>query len=248
MTRDHALIEELMAADALGGLDDDDRALLERERASHSDCSECREIEAGFAETAGRLAFTLTPEPVEGSMADRIIATTRATTTDPDPGPEPAPALAAPPGDLAEHRARRARPWRPLLAVAAVLAAAILAVATLRPSTTSVSRASTSQRIVAFSGQPEGSLAMAFTPGQPGAVLWGAGLPDPGADRVFEIWMIEGGSAVSGGCVTPVDGVVALSVDADIGTAETMAVTEESSDCPSAPTSDPFMAADLTTI
>jgi hypothetical protein len=89
---------------------------------------------------------------------------------------------------------------------------------------------------------------MAFTPGEPGAVFWGAGLPDPGTDRVYEIWMIEGDAAVSGGCVSPVDGVVALSVDADIGTAETMAVTEESADCPSAPTTDPIMLADLTTI
>jgi hypothetical protein len=242
MTRDHSLIEELMAADALGGLDDDDRALLERERASHGDCAECREIASGFAEAAGRLGFVLTPEPVDETMADRILASSR--TTAEGPGSSDA----APVVDLGARRAERSRRWGPLLAVAAVLAAAILAVATIRPSTTSVSQASTSQRIVAFSGQPEGSLAMAFTPGEPGAVFWGAGLPDPGTDRVYEIWMIEGDTAVSGGCVTPVDGVIALSVDADIGTAETMAVTEESADCPSAPTTDPIMLADLTTI
>jgi hypothetical protein len=242
MTRDHSLIEELMAADALGGLDDDDRALLERERASHGDCAECREIGSGFAETAGRLGFVLTPEPVDETMADRILASSRTASE------EPGSSDAAPVVDLGARRGEGSRRWGPLIAVAAGLAAAILAVATLRPSTTSVSEASTSQRIVAFSGQPEGSLAMAFTPGEPGAVFWGAGLPDPGTDRVYEIWMIEGDAAVSGGCVSPVDGVVALSVDADIGTAETMAVTEESADCPSAPTTDPIMLADLTTI
>jgi len=244
MTRDHTLIEELMAAEALGGLEDGDRALLVAERASHGDCPECREIEAGFAETAGRLAFALPPEPVDETMADRILASSR----EAPPVSDSAPAAAPPPDDLADRRARRSRPWPALIAAAAVLAAAIVAVGTLRPSTTPVNRASTSQRIVAFTGQPEGSLAMAFTPGQPGAVLWGGGLPDPGTDRVYEIWMIEGDTAVSGGCVTPADGVVALSVDADIGTTETMAVTEEASDCPSAPTTDPIMLADLTTV
>ena len=244
MTRDHALIEELMAAEALGGLEDDDRALLVTERASHGDCRECREIEAGFAEAAGRLAFALPPEPVDETMADRILATSRQ--APPDSGS--APTAAAPPHDLAERRARQPRSWRTMLAAAAVLAAAIVAVGTLRPSTTSVNRASTSQHIVAFSGQPEGSLAMAFTPGQPGAVFWGGGLPDPGPGRVYEIWMIEGDTAVSGGCVAPSDGVVALSVDAEIGTTETVAVTEEASDCPQAPTTDPIMLADLTTI
>ena len=58
MTRDHTVIEELMAVDALGGLDGDDRALLERERESHgAACAECALLEKGFAETAGRLAF-----------------------------------------------------------------------------------------------------------------------------------------------------------------------------------------------
>ena len=83
MTRDHSLIEELMAAEALGGLDDDDRELLERERASHGDCAECREIGSGFAETAGRLGFVLTPEPVDETMADRILASSRTATQEP---------------------------------------------------------------------------------------------------------------------------------------------------------------------
>jgi anti-sigma-K factor RskA len=229
MTRDHARIEELMAVDALGGLDEDDRAALARERASHGEhCPTCTAIEAGFAETAGRLAFALTPEPVGEAMAERILATPR--------------------DELAARRPRRPRAWGVLVAAAAVAAIAIVAVGALRPSSTPVSGASSSQRIVAFSGQPEGTLAMAFTPGEPGAVLWGGGLPDLGADEVYEIWMIEGGTPVSGGCIAPTDGVIGSSIEADIGSAEAMAVTKESADCPVAPTTDPVMLADLTTV
>jgi hypothetical protein len=101
---------------------------------------------------------------------------------------------------------------------------------------------------VRFEGAVDGTLAMAYTPGETGAVFIGSGLPDPGEGRVYEIWMIAEGEAVSGGCVVPADGVVALHVDANIGTTDTMAVTAESADCPAAPTSDPVLLADLTVV
>ena len=229
MTRDHSLIEELMAIDALGGLDGDDLATLERERAAHgADCAECLALERTFAETAGRLAFALDPQPVDDAMLERILATPR--------------------DDLAARRTRRAKPWQALVAAAAVIALLVVVVATALPSTTSVTEAAPTQRIVNFSGDTDGTLAMAFTPGQPGAVFWGSGLPDPGPGKVYEIWMIEGDRPVSGGCVSPTDGVIALKVDANIGTTDTMAVTTEPADCPSAPTSPPVLLADLTTV
>jgi Anti-sigma-K factor rskA len=247
MTRDHSVIEELMAIDALGGLDDDDRATLERERASHGpDCAECAAFDRGFAETAGRLAFALEPEPVDDDMLERILATPRQ-------NPAVTPAVVAPLGDevvldeVADRRARL-RPWQALVAAAAVVAVLAVALTTLLPPTTEVNEALPAHRIVTFSGDSDGTLAMAYTPGEPGAVLWGSGLPDPGPGMVYEIWMIEGDRPVSGGCVAPTDGVVAVRVDADIGTTDTMAVTRESSTCPAAPTSPPVLLADLTTV
>lgn len=243
MTRDHTVVEELMAVDALGGLDGDDRGLLERERASHgTDCPDCTALEAGFVEIAGRLAFALDPEPVDDAMVDRILGR-----GDASMAAETIVEIPEAPDELEERRARRPRVWQALVAAAAVVAIAVVAVGAIVPSTTSV-RATTSQRLVAFTGVTEGSLAMAFTPGEPGAVFWGGGLPDPGADRVYEIWMIEGDEAVSGGCVIPTDGVVAVRVEASVGTTDTMAVTTEPSDCPSAPSSDPVLVADLTTL
>lgn len=243
MTRDHSVIEELMAVDALGGLDDGDRATLARERAGHgAACSECAAMESGFAETAGRFAFALTPERVDDAMLQRILAAPRERS-----GNVGVEAHDASSDELATRRVRRPRAWQALVAAAAVVAIVAVSFATLRPSTTGV-QASSAQRLVPFTGETEGTLAMAFTPGEPGAVFWGSGLPDPGSDKVLEIWMIEGDEAVSGGCVTPIDGVVAVRVDASIGTTDTMAVTAEPSECPAAPSTDPILLADLTTV
>ena len=243
MTRDHTVIEELMAVDALGGLDGDDRALLERERESHgADCAECALLEKGFAETAGLLAFALDAQPVDDAAADRILGA-----SDGSPASEAVVQIPEGPRDELEERRRRPRVWQASIVAAAVIAIAVVAVGTIAPSTTSV-QATTSQRLVVFTGETEGTLAMAFTPGEPGAVFWGSNLPDPGADKVYEIWMIEGDEAVSGGCVSPTDGVVAVRVEASIGTTDTMAVTTEPSDCPATPSSDPILTADLTTM
>ena len=239
MMRDHSLIEELSAVDALGGLDGDDRELLERERASHGDCAECRAIEAGFAEAAGSLAATLTPLPVDDGMADLILDRARRASP-----PAPAPAN---PRTNSPNAARATRGSCMGLAAAAVVAVlAIVAANAISPAVTGIEAATPSQRIVRFEGAVDGTLAMAYTPGEAGAVFVGSGLPDPGDGRVYEIWMIDEGEAVSGGCVVPADGVVALRVDANIGTTDTMAVTAESADCPAAPTTDPLLLADLT--
>jgi hypothetical protein len=99
--------------------------------------------------------------------------------------------------------------------------------------------------IVAFQGE-RGELAMAYTPGERGALVWGAGLPDPGGGKTYELWMIEGGNPVRGACLAPTDGAVAAYLDADLSSAELMAVTVESAECPSAPTTNPIFTAELT--
>jgi anti-sigma-K factor RskA len=227
MTLDHRRLEELMAVDALGALDGDDRALLERERSAHGDCAECRALEFEFAETAGSLALALPPLPVDETVVDAILATPRGEVV-----------------DLRMHERRRRR-WQALVAVAAAIAVVVVATI-VTPSTTSVNDVSVAQRVVTFSGSADGELAMAYTPGEPGAVFWGR-LPTLSPDEVYEIWMIEEGEATSGGCVSATDGVVAFGLDADIGTADTMAVTTEATACPDAPTSDPILVADLPT-
>jgi anti-sigma-K factor RskA len=240
--RDHDVIEELLAVDALDGLSPEDHATLEQELAAHGDCQECRRLEVDFHDTAGRLAFALEPVAVDPSMAERILMER---TTPPVPIPE------APVADeLAERRTKRGRLVTAVVGIAAAFALIVgaFAVAVNRGGGTTVASASPEQTIVRFTptADGEGELAMAYTPGQSGVVLWGSGLPDPGEGKTYEIWMISGDQPVSGGCVTPVDGSVAVFVDANIGTADTMAVTAEPGACPSAPTGAPLLTAPLT--
>jgi hypothetical protein len=222
MTRDHSVIEELLSVQALGGLDGDDVARLEAERAPHGDCEECDRLEAEFDETAGRLGFALDPAPVDDAMVDRI---------------------------LAQPQTSGIRRWQVVVGIAAAFAVLVAGVAVLGPwRSTSLNPGVTSeQQVVHFTVTPGtgGELAMAFTPGTSGAILWGRDMPDPGSGKVYEIWMITGDTPVSGGCVTPTDGTVATYLNADVGTADLMAVTRESADCPGAPTTEPIMTAPL---
>jgi hypothetical protein len=223
MMRDHTVIEELLAIRALAGLDDDDAATLERELASHGDCEECLRLRDGFEETAGRLAFALEPQPVDPAIVDRILAEDRR-------GGDGIHA----PGGLPARRAGR---WRGMLAVAASFLVLVAGVAVIRANSGGVVVVA-AQRFLTLEGSA-GDLALAYTPGQRGIVVWGRGLPDPGTGNVYELWAITGGTPASRGCLRPSGGGLAAFIDGAVGDAEVMAVTVERESCPDAPTSDP---------
>ena len=229
MTRDHHLIDELLAVRALDGLDEDDAARLDRELASHGDCAECRRLEAGHLEVAGMLPLALDPRPVDVDLADRILAHS----------PRSGLPLAATLDEVSARRDGRLGRWQAAFGVAAAVALVLAIVLATRPGGVPVP-----ETIVAFEGAP-GELAMAYTPGERGVLVWGTGLPDPGAESVYELWMIEEGKAIRGACLAPKDGAVAAYVDADPSSAELLAVTVESSECPEAPTTDPIYTAEL---
>jgi anti-sigma-K factor RskA len=231
MIRDHSEIEELLAVRSLGALDGDDVEALERALAEHGDCAECRELRVAFEETAGRLAFGLEPEPVDPRLADRILGNDDVVDIRDD-----APAAA--------RATRTGRGWRALVGVVAAFALVIGGYAAFGSRTTGIGGLDATQTVVRFEGA--GNLAMAFVPGQPGAALIGSDMPDPGADGVFEIWMIEGEVPVSGGCVDAQDGSFAAWVDADVSGADLMAITIEPASCPGQPTSAPISTASLT--
>ena len=242
--RDHATIEELLSVHALGGLDEADRALLDRERAAHGACEECARLEAELAEVAGRLGLSLEPVAVRAGMADAILRAANGETVPDVPVLVPDRA-AGEPVDLTARRGRGGGAWRGLVAVAAAF---ILFVGgwVVRDATDDSGGGELGRtRLVQFSGDA-GTLAMAYEPGRSGVLFFGSELPDPGADRVYEIWMIEGdGDPVSGGCVRPEDGRILTFVDAEIGATDLMAVTVEPASCPSAPTTDPVLTAEL---
>ncbi len=183
MTRDHSTIEELLAVQALGGLDGDDVQALARERAEHGDCEECARLEAEFADTAGRMAFSLDPAPVDMGMAERILADARRWHSRGAPRGRP---HADPRGSGRVRKPGTARPGlagcRGVAAAIAVLVVAVVAV--FGPGrTTDIDGASPVHRIVSFEGASEGELAMAYTPGSAGAVVWGSNMPDPERPR-----------------------------------------------------------------
>ena len=226
--RDHSAIEELLAVSALGGLEPDEELALERAMAEHGpECEECARLRDGFAATAGLLGFALDPVPVDPAVADRILAHPRATST-----------------DLGPSRASRGR-WRAVAAVAAAVVLAAASVALLRPRTQTIAEATLASRIVFFRGG-QGQVAMAYSPGEPGALIVGDGVPQPGTERTYEIWAITGTTPVSAGCVSPMDGRVATFTDVDVSSSDLMAITVESTACPSAPTTQPVYTAALT--
>lgn len=239
MIRDHAEIDELLAIRALGGLDDADGARLERELAAHGDCEECRRLEAEHNEVAGMLALSLDPKPVDEGMADRIVAQGQRPASREEQGPDRI-VIASSVDELSSRRDARLGRWQAAFGIAAAIALILAFVLATRPGGVEVPGT-----IVAFQGE-RGELAMAYTPGERGALVWGAGLPDPGGGKTYELWMIEGGNPVRGACLAPTDGAVAAYLDADLSSAELMAVTVESTDCPSAPTTHPIFTAELT--
>lgn len=239
MNRDHAQIEELLAVGSLGGLDGDDVDRLQRELASHGECEECRRLTIAYDETAGRLGFALDPMPVNEQQADEILRrATHPATQDLAPSPP-----AIPIGELRERRSRRGRAWPALVAAAAVVVLVVSAVAIFGSLRSTGVTVLTNQTVVGFNGDA-GELAMAYQPGRPGALLVGSAFTDLGSDKVYEIWMLQGSTAVSGGCVRPHDGTIVAFVDADLGDTDQMAVTVEPASCPSQPTTAPVLVSE----
>lgn len=236
MSGRHDAIEELLAINALGGLDPDDDTTLETELASHVDCLTCRELEAAYADTAALLAASLDPAPVSEAATERLVAAARAVRR-----PSPARDGETRVDEVSARRARRARPAWLAAAAAIVLIAAVTLPRAFGPTDVTTEWA---QTVVRFQGA-EGEFAMAYVPGETGVAFWGHDLPDPGPDRTYEIWMIDDETPVKGGCVTPVDGRIAVFVEANVGSTDTMAVTVEPTSCPEAPTSAPVLTAQL---
>jgi anti-sigma-K factor RskA len=232
MRPEHETIEELLAARALGGLETDEERELDRLLAEHGDCEACRRLAREAAETAAALALTLEPVAPPAGIIERILAA------------EPPTTAAEPADELTRRRAARSaqpprrssRPWWSVGAVAAALVALVVSLSVAMPGTQEIRSVNLAQRVVRFEGDA-GVLAM--------AIFWGHGLPDLPAGQVLEIWMIDDDRPTSGGCAVPVDGRLALAVDASIGTTDQMAVTVEDASCPDAPTSEPVLVAPL---
>lgn len=237
--RDHDRIEELMAVHALGGLDPEDEDALRREMAEHGDaCPECRRLESEFGEVAGRLAFALDPVPVSEGLEDRLVAAATA-----QPVPLRARAGVARRSGPSERAGRRLRPLVATAAAVVIFAAGLVAGVVASGGGDAVPSGS---RVVAFLGEGDGSLSVAYRRGHDGVYLLGSGLREPPAGRVYEVWMFQDGTPIPATCFRPSgDGSVFAFVDAGLGSTDSMAVTLEPASCPSAPTTSPILTAQI---
>ena len=93
-----------------------------------------------------------------------------------------------------------------------------------------------------------GSVSAAFTLGERGIYLQGAGLETLPQDRVYELWVITGDTPAAAVCVRPgEDGSVFAFADSPVAPNDLLAVTVEPSSCSDAPTTAPIWVAPVTT-
>ncbi len=235
---DHSEIEELLALEALGGIELDDRARLASLRAEHgAGCAECLELEAAYRDVAAGLGADLAASALSEGLEERTVAA----------------ALDEPRADGAG--AARAPKWRTVLVAVAAAFFLVVVGATAgylaapggderalddflaQPGVTLVP-------LEATDGQP-GSVTLAVGPDGAQAYLLGSDLPALSAGQVYAFWTIAGETPASLGCAIPEDGRIRELVAGDFTNADLAAVTVENTACPSAPTTDPILVGSL---
>lgn len=200
-------LHHLAAAYALDALTPDERAGFEDHL---RDCDVCRADVDDFRETAGRLAGASAVAPPSALRAD-VLAEIGRTPQDP-----PAESV----DELAVARRRR-RPVPLLLASAAAVALVVVGAAIgLRGGTSGVDDvlAAADAVVTPLDLTPDGeagTFRVVWSPGQDRVAVIGDGLPDPGADRVYELWAIVDGTPVPAGLFEVDDGAVRDVADID---------------------------------
>jgi anti-sigma-K factor RskA len=244
MMVDRTEIEELLALEALGGLEPDDRARLDALLAEPGlDATEYEELRAGFAETAAMLGAGLEPSPVSAGLEERTVAAALGdgrAAGDGSAGGDGGPAAIAP-----THRRRNA-----LIAIAAaVVLVAVGALGGYLTAPRNTEQASPLQDYLVVPFAPSdgtgGTMTLAVAPDGTNGYVIGSGLDAPPAGKTYELWTIKGDTPTSLGCVLPSNGQVVFPVTGSFTTADVAAVTVESSACPAAPTTSPVMVATL---
>jgi anti-sigma-K factor RskA len=223
-------IHELTAPYALDALDEHEVREFEQHL---RDCERCRDEVAMLRETAASLAHDSPAVAPPPELRARILATARAER-----------------GNVVPLRAR----WTaPVAAVAAVAACAAVALgvwaATLNHTLGNRDAALRDQaRALAVAASPDarrisltgGHGALVVTPDGQAALLL-SGLPEPGAGKVFEAWVISGGAAKPAGVFPGKGSSTAVALERGVPTGATVAVTIERSGGAEQPTSTPIL-------
>lgn len=240
MSWDHERVEGLLAAHALGGLEEEDEAEAERAIAEHCpDCPPCHRAMLDFREVAGDLA--LAAPAARPPTARPPTATTRPLVPVP-PGPEPS----AP---------RAPMRWAALAGAAALFLGLAGWTFTLADR---LGEAETRQDwfvdAVSTFGDPEGNVIplrgtgpgrihLLFHEGGQPMYLVASGMEAP-ADGVFKVWLVRGGGGShGGGTFLPHDGVAMVRVEPVPDDLEVVMVTHEPEAGVPTPTASPIAVA-----
>ena len=223
-------IHELTAPYALDALDDHEVGVFEEHL---RDCERCREEVAMMRATAASLAHDAPAVAPPPELRSRILATARAER-----------------GNVVPLRPRWAAPVAAAAAVAACAAlgfgiwAAMLnhtlgnREAALRNQARALAvAASPDARRIALSG---GHGALVVTRNGRAALLL-SDLPEPGAGKVFEAWVVSGGSPAPAGVFSAKGHAAAVALERDVPAGATVAMTIERAGGVQRPTSAPIV-------
>ena len=219
---DHERIEEQIVLSVLGDMDPVERARFEAELAAHlPECQRCSELARDYRHVGEHLALAATPSSPPRGLEERILA--RATGIG---------------GNVV-----RVISWRKRAMQVALAAAAVVVLVTGSIAGTRLVTGSNELQLVRLQAAGQATLAIAYTSGAETAVVVGSDLPDPGSQRVMQLWVRSGGSMVPGGTFRPRRGDVLAVTRLPAKEFDLVAVTIEPRGGSRTPTSEPIAAA-----
>jgi anti-sigma-K factor RskA len=218
---------DLTAAYALDALDAEERKAYE---AHLEGCARCREELAAFSQSAEALAVAASGPQPPTDLRNRILAAARAE------------------HDTVVSIASRRRAWTPVLAGVAA-AAAVLALA-LGIYSISISRELDRQRSATAVLADPGAKSVSLQAGagrlvvapDGAAVLVLGDLPPAPSGKTYEVWIVQGPSALPAGLFRGREGADLVRVDGAVESGDVIAVTLERAGGVDAPTSPPVVA------
>jgi predicted anti-sigma-YlaC factor YlaD len=237
----HPYVEELIAAYALDGIQDDDRAVAEREILEHlSGCSSCQQLFRDLRETSGDLALIAEPMAVPTEVQDRIMASVKG---------EKRPRAAA----RRPHGWARALVAAALVAIVALVAWNLQLSGSLRTQQTAARSARVALQVIndpaaavhdLTPAGAEGHVALAITRAGR-AVLVGTGLAELPSDKVLELWLMHSGVPARAAVFRPSDGLAIVQLTIDASRWDAVGITVENAPGAAAPTTGTIFASTL---
>lgn len=236
-------VDELAAAYALGAVPSDE----EHEISLHlSGCAQPHGEARALIDAAALVPAALAPVAPSAALRGRLMATVARTPQDHAPG------SGVPPREVSTVATRR--PWWRLAPLPAALAAVGLAAAVglgawnldlnrqLAERDEALRAVASADAAYAVTGSA-GSGWVLETDGQ--VIFLADALADLPADQLYELWLIgPDGEPVAVGTLTGTDGVAMVTLERELGSATTFAVTVEAERVDS-PTSEPVLVASL---